>query len=211
MGRDWVVIGAGGHGREVADVIRLLGGTVLGFLDDDPAKAGRFFGSHPVLGPLEWLRGGAGPLRVALGIGASAMRLRVVERLRAFPRELCYPTLVHPGSQVGGSVFLGEGTLVQAGCVLTCDIRVGDFVVLNSGVSLAHDVEVGDFATLAPGARMAGNVTVGPCAEVGMGTLVIQGQALGAACVTGAGSVVVRDVPPGKRVLGVPARIRELL
>lgn len=214
MARDWVVVGGGGHGREVADVLLHVlgreGGRVLGFLDEDPRKASTTLAGWPVLGGLDWLDGAPAPLSIALGVGASRARRDVVQRLRdriaRSGRPHDFPPILHPDARLGSRVSLGQGAFVQAGCLLTCDVRVGAFVVLNVGVSLSHDVTVGDFATLAPGARMAGAVAVGELAEVGMNTLVIQTRRLGAACTTGAGAVVVRDVPEGLTVVGVPAR-----
>ena len=34
MNQEVIVIGAGGHGKVVADIVRSSGDTVLGFLDD---------------------------------------------------------------------------------------------------------------------------------------------------------------------------------
>ena len=207
MSSDWVVVGAGGHGREVAAVVQALGGNLLGFLDDNPAKTGTQVGGLTVLGGLDWLEQANAPLCVAVGIGASVARRATVLRLKAMVRKLSFPPLIHPDARLGIRLEVGEGTLVQSGCILACDVKVGDFVVLNLGVSLSHDSVVGDFATLAPGARMAGAVHVGAMAEVGMGTLVIQGRTLGEACFTGAGAVIIRDVEPNVTVVGVPGRI----
>ncbi|MBL0210412.1 MAG: acetyltransferase [Holophagaceae bacterium] len=210
MARNWVVVGCGGHGREVADVLRQVlrntDGRLLGFLDEDPKNTGTDLAGWPVLGDLSWLRHPPEPLSIALGIGSSRMRKDVVGRIKAMGLAHDFPPIIHPDARIGARVSLGEGALVQAGCILTCDIQVGAFVILNIGASLSHDVTVGDFATLAPGSRMAGAVAVGELAEVGMNTSVIQNVRLGAACTTGAGTVVIRDVPQETTVVGVPAR-----
>ena len=39
MAHRWLILGAGGHGRSVADAIRANGDGVLGFLDDGLAAA----------------------------------------------------------------------------------------------------------------------------------------------------------------------------
>ena len=210
MSAEWIVIGGGGHGREVAAIIQdfLLkpGDRLLGFLDDNPYRVGTQLAGLPILGPGEWLASFGGPLKVALGLGASKAREAMVQRIRSFNVDVQFPLIQHPDALIGPRVTIGEGVLIQAGCVLTCDVEVGPFAVLNVGVSLSHDAKVGPFATLAPGSRLAGGATVGFCAEVGMGTHVIQLRHIGDQTQTGALAAVVRDLPDGITAVGVPAR-----
>ena len=56
-----VVYGAGGHGRETAQLIEDINAhrarwDVLGFIDDNPSLHGREINGLPVLGGIEWLR-----------------------------------------------------------------------------------------------------------------------------------------------------------
>ena len=50
---------------------------------------------------------------------------------------------------------------------------------------------------------------VEPGAFIGSDTMLVAPVTIGAGAITGAGSVVTKDVPPGKLVVGVPARIQE--
>jgi serine acetyltransferase len=52
-------------------------------------------------------------------------------------------------------------------------------------------------------------VAVGERAHVGIGAVVIERIEIGSGALVAAGAVVVRDVPPGGRVAGVPARAME--
>jgi sugar O-acyltransferase (sialic acid O-acetyltransferase NeuD family) len=210
MKANWVVVGSGGHGREVAAIIQdfLLesGEEVLGFLDDNPALFGSTIAGLPVLGGTEWIAHAGIPLKVAMGLGASQVRFTAVQRIKGLGAEVEFPVVMHPAVHVGPRVILGEGVLIQAGCILTCDVEVGSFAVLNVGVSLSHDSKVGPFTTLAPGSRLAGGAMVGFCAEVGMGTHVIQNRQIGDRTQTGALAAVVRDLPHDVTAVGVPAR-----
>lgn len=209
MTRPWVVVGCGGHGREVADILQTCGNRPIGFLDDDPSWAGTIVGGLPVLGSLAWLQQAREPLSVALGIGSSLSRKSVLERIWQLTCTVDFPPILHPSALIGSRVAIGEGTLIQAGCTLTCDITIGRFVVLNIGVGLSHDVIVHDFATIGPRSQFTGATSCGACAEVGAGTVVIPGCSIGDKAVTGAGAVVIRDVPQATTAVGVPALPRK--
>lgn len=47
-----IIIGAGGHGKVVADSIQKSGDQVIGFLDDNPEPS-KMFAGFPILGSVE--------------------------------------------------------------------------------------------------------------------------------------------------------------
>jgi len=207
---DWVVVGCGGHGKEVAALVEtflLTGDTrILGWLDDNEAKWDSTVAGLQVLGGLDWIARHGQPLNVAVAIGSCTHREMIVNRIKGLGAEVQFPVLRHPGANIGPRVTLGEGALIQAGCILTCDIEVGPFAVLNIGVTLSHDAKVGPFSSLHPGVRLAGGASVGHGAELGMGTHVIPLGHVGDRARTGALAAVVRDIAPQTTSVGVPAR-----
>ena len=79
-----VILGAGGHAREVLDVFDAANQVqprweVLGFLSEVPEDWGRLVHDLPCLGGLEWLDGrtGSADLRVICGIGSTVVELPV--------------------------------------------------------------------------------------------------------------------------------------
>ena len=83
MPHRWLILGAGGHGRSVADAIRAQGDAVLGFLDDT-RPADELVGGDPVLGPLRLARDGAPtPDRFVVAIGNPDLRQRWQQVLEA--------------------------------------------------------------------------------------------------------------------------------
>ncbi|MGH7635229.1 MAG: acetyltransferase [Gemmatimonadaceae bacterium] len=212
--RELVLIwGAGGHGKVVADLVRMSGHAVAGYADLDRAKQGAVVepgGATVVISEADLVQlldqGHALPCRataVALGLGDNEARLRAAQRAgRALMRAL-----VHPAATVSESAQLGNGTVVFAGAVVNAAATIGAAVVINSGAVVEHDCSVGDGAHIAPGAVLTGGVSVGQGTLVGARAVVLPGIAIGADALVGAGAVVAGDVPSGVVAAGVPARV----
>jgi len=203
-----LIIGAGGFGRETAELARLLPTwELMGFLDDDLRLAGAVVADLPVLGPVELARDLPD---IALVITAGHpgnyfQRKRIVIRLGLADER--YATLIHPTAVIAGSCQVGVGSILHAGVVLTTNVKVGRHVAMMPGVVLTHDNVVGDFVTFGAGARLAGRVTISEGAYVGSGASVRQDRIVGAWSLVGMGAVVLHDVPPGEIWAGVPASI----
>lgn len=197
-----IVIGAGGHGKVVADILRCAGQTVQGFLDDDPALQGKAVLGLPVLGMIKDYPA-FHPAALVMGIGRNDLRRRIVEHLRD---ESLWTAAIHPRAVVAESAVIGAGTVVAAGAVINPDARIGRHVIVNTGATVDHDCTVMDFAHLAPGSHLGGGVSVGSETLVGIGGLILPYQSVGEAVTVGAGSVVTRSIPPGVIAKGVPAR-----
>jgi sugar O-acyltransferase (sialic acid O-acetyltransferase NeuD family) len=207
---DLVIVGTGGFAREVHQVVEDLnddgaGWNVLGFLDDEPSRHGTQVHGLPVLGGTDWVRGREG-IAVAVGVGATAGRRRVVRVLTRASAAVEFPTLVHPLAWVGNRIDVGTGTIVCAGSLLTTDLRLGDHVIVNLDCTIGHDSSIGDFVTMAPSVNVSGAVEVGEGCDLGTGASIIQGVAIGEWTILGAGSVVTKDLPANVTAVGVPAK-----
>lgn len=204
----FVIVGAGGHGREVLDLVEASGrrGEFVGFVDDSAlsTSASERIDARDahLVGDVAWLRSTLHGY--VLGIGTSAARRDIVERLAGGaggPITLCDPT-----SLVGSRSTLGAGVLLCARTVVTTNVTIGDHTHLNVGCVVQHDSMIGEFTTLSPGVHVNGDVTIGADVFVGTGAIVTRGCTVGDGAVVGAGAVVLTDVEPGSRVFGVPAR-----
>jgi sugar O-acyltransferase (sialic acid O-acetyltransferase NeuD family) len=203
-----LILGASGHGKVVADVIRCQRQfSLVGFLDDDPAKKGTTFDGMPVLGGFGdagvQLRSGIEAVIVA--IGSNKERLARAAELEQLGFKCA--TAIHPSAVVAQGVTIGSGTVVMAGAVINAGAAVGKNVIVNTSSVIEHDCQIGDGAHISPGAHLAGGVIVGRAAHVGIGSAVIQQVRIGAESVIGAGAVVIRDVPEGVTIVGNPGRV----
>jgi sugar O-acyltransferase (sialic acid O-acetyltransferase NeuD family) len=205
MKKLWV-LGAGGHGKVVADVGRSAGFTLAGFIDADEARDGSTFYGVEVRSWTRFARerGAFAGAAFALAVGDNRRRAACFEQLRAAGAAM--PVLVHASAVIAPTAKLGEGTVVMALVAVNPDAEVGQGVILNTGCVVEHDARIGDFAHLSPNSAIGGTVTIGARSHLGLGAVILPNLRVGADVRVGAGAVVVRDVPDGLTVAGVPAR-----
>jgi sugar O-acyltransferase (sialic acid O-acetyltransferase NeuD family) len=203
MSRDLVIVGAGGHGREIFDAATSSGWNVLGFVDDGDVALDRLnrLGAS-LLGDVAWLE--ANPATYALGVGTSTARRELSSQLDAAG---CIPaTVLHPGATVGPDVRLGEGVVLFDRCTVTTNVEIGAYTHLNVGCVVQHDSFVGSFVQFSPGVFVNGDCVIGDDVFLGTGAIVTRGCSVGDGARVGAGAVVLDDVPAGATVVGAPAR-----
>ena len=197
-----LILGAGGHGRAVADLAAECGWTVVGFTDRSPGPG--VLGHD---GDVETLARSARIDGAVVGVGNTALGRRAELFAGIRKAGIALPALIHPRAIVSRSSTVGEGAVVFPGAVLGAHVTVGDNAVVYSGVVLEHDCRIGAHAYLAPGVILSGAVTVEAGAFVGAGAVILPGITVGDGATLAAGAVVTRDVAAGTTVMGVPARV----
>ncbi len=205
---DIVLIGAGGHGRVVLDIIRSAGiHNPIGFIDAEPQLTGKSVGGIPVLGEANLLA----KLRsqkikgAIISIGDNSTRKSYARKLLDDGFELV--NAIHPRSIVSPTAILGKNVVVAAGAIIGTDTQVADSAIINSGAVIGHECEIGEVCHVCPTAALAGRVRIGEEAFIGLGCKIIQCMQIGSKSIVGAGAVVIEDVPDGATAVGIPARI----
>lgn len=205
---DTVIIGAGGHGKVVLDILQTEGKhRVVGFLDADASLAGTTVAGVPVIGGInQLLRLKSQKVRAAL-IAIGDNRVRRQYAREAIDAGLELITAVHPRASVARSATIGRNVVIAMNASVCADARIGDSAVVNTAAIVDHECVVGEAVHVCPGAALAGRVRVDELAFIGMGARIIQCLTIGARSVVGAGAVVRVDLPADVLAVGVPARI----
>lgn len=207
-----VVVGCGGFGREVVDLVLELGRAqdgpeLLGVLDDGPAQVDldRLAAQGvPFLGGVEDYVASAAPAGFVIGIAGARARRVIDAKLTSAGHTAS--TLVHPSVTIGSLVSIGPGGILCAGARLTTNITLGRHVHVNLNATIGHDAELGDYVTIYPSAAVSGNVRLGDDVSLGVGSAVLQGLTVGARSFVGAAALVTKDIGPDLVVKGIPAR-----
>lgn len=203
------VLGAGGHGQVVADILRLNPTTAnrcLVFLDDDEEAIGTRRMGIPIVGRIGEL-GAIEHAGVIIGIGGNRIRFRLASTLAAMGEE--FITAVHPRAIVAPGVSIGAGSVLVANAVVNTGSTIGKHAVVNTSCTVGHHCQIADFAHVAPGVNLGGGATIAEGAFVGIGAIVMPQRNVGAWSTVGAGSLVHGDVSAGFTVVGTPARLLE--
>lgn len=194
-----VIIGAGGHGKVIADIALKVGYQNIVFLDD--AETGERMG-FPIVGTSDDIMSmDDEETDFVIAIGDNHTRQRL-----AIAHDVNWVTLIHPGAVIGAGVQIGKGTVVMAMAVLNPDAVVGEHCIINTGAIVEHDNVIGDYVHLSPRVALGGTVHVGKGTHVGIGATVRNNINICDTCVIGAGSVIVKDIEVEGTYVGVPGR-----
>lgn len=200
------ILGAGGHGKVVADAAEATGQwRRIIFFDRvwpevtslTPWSVG---GDEARL--LEEARTFAG---VVVAIGDNDVRLEAQRRLHAAGAELA--TVIHPRAIVSPYARVAPGTVIFAAAVVNANADIGSACIINTAATVDHDCVIEEGVHISPGAHLGGGVHLGAGCWVGIGASLRHNIRIGPGAIVGAGAAVVRSQPGAVTLLGVPARI----
>ena len=199
MNKKVVIIGAGGHGRVVADIAKACGDTVIGFLDDSNTANNKV----NIIGTsADAVKYCDGETELFVAIGNCKVREKIMNSLSGAK----WYTAIHPSAVISPSAVIGEGTCVMPNAVVNNSAVIGKGVIINTCASVDHDDIIGDYVHIACGAHLAGTVTVGKCTWIGIGSIVSNNISVCENNMIGAGTVVVKDITEEGTYVGVPAK-----
>lgn len=194
MRKEVIVIGASGHGKVIADIIKCSGDKFIGFLDDDASKKG-------VLGKVAECEKYKDKYFI-IGIGNNAIRRKIAEK---YP-NLQYYIAVHPTAVMSENVSLGNGTVVMANVVVNANAQIGDHCILNTSCVVEHDNIIANYVHISPGAVLCGTVRVGENTHIGASVVVKNNITITNDVQIGCGGVVVKDIELSGTYVGIPVK-----
>ncbi len=203
------IIGAGGHGKVVADCADAMDSfSEIKFLDNTYPENQHVL-DWDIVGKSEDAQSihVKGDALFFVAIGDCHVRARVMEVLLKQGLELA--TLIHPTAIISSRTRVEAGTLVCANATVNIATHIGRGCIVNTSASIDHDCTIVQYTHIAPGVSLAGSVLIGQKTFVGIGSAVAQGITIGDSCIIGAGAAVVSDIPSNSLAVGVPAKVKK--
>ena len=209
--KDIVIYGAGGFGREIACLLRLINEkeqewNLIGFLDDNESLCGTQNEYGTVLGGADWLNQYSNELSCAIAVGDPKAVLAIVERInnpKVFFPNLYAPSVTFLDKE---SLHIGKGNIFCTNCFISCNVTVGNFNLFNGYIPIGHDAIIGDCNVVMPSSNISGGVVLGTGNFLGVQSVVLQYVKIGNNTRIGANSVVMRKTKDGFLYIGNPAK-----
>lgn len=167
--KDIIIVGAGGLGRGLIDLIDIINKTgkdnlrLLGFVDD--TEMTKINGIN-YLGNIDYLVNYQKEISVVIALGTPIIKKKVYEKLSTNP-YIKYPNLIHPDVELSAYNYLGIGNIISKGVVLSTNIQVNDFNLIHYNCSIGHDVLIGSYASIFPLSSISGYVSIEDEVEIG--------------------------------------------
>lgn len=160
MSRTLLVLGAGGHGKSVAEAALMGGGwSEVIFLDDNWLQVSQAL-SCEVLGGIDTIEQFVLRCHGAIAaVGNNAVREQWIGLIEGAGIELT--SIVHPKAFISPSAEIGPGTAVMAGAVVGTAAKVGRGVIINANATVDHDAVMEELSHIGVGVQLAGGVRIG--------------------------------------------------
>lgn len=207
-----IILGAGGHGKVVAETALASNQyQKISFLDDKFSEGivlKDFLGIN-IIGNLissEETNKKQTFSDAIVAIGDASIRLKWIKKLKNLNYKIA--TIIHPSAWISPSSIINEGSVVFAQAAVQSNAVVGLGNIINTCSSVDHDSVLHQGVHICPGARLAGNVTIGEKTIVGIGSSINEGIIIGKNVVVGAGAAVISNLGDNVIAKGVPAKLK---
>ena len=216
MVENLVIVGSSGQAKDVINAIEKInksGGEyqITGLIDDYRNRGEKTF-SYEVLGriaDLPQLVENHLDFKIVIAIGDNFGREKVAEKIKALCPVVQFPSIIHPASEIGRDIAIGEGTYIGPFVVISAGIIIGNFCSLGGPCVLGHDSIMEDYSSLGNNVSVGGNCLIGKGSAVLNGVTVIQKVSIGEYTLIGAGATVLGDIPSNVLAVGTPAKVKK--
>lgn len=170
-----IIIGAGGLGREVLDLIQNSTSQnqsykVLGFADDALPK-GFLINGYEILGTLSQCLNFSN-IYFVIAIGNPSIRLKVFDQLKQHQQVLC--NVIHPTAQLSPFAVIepDAGVLLFGNSFVGPNTKIGANVLIHQNAIIGHDTIIGNHGIVMQSCVLNGQITLESAVMIGPLTVI---------------------------------------
>ncbi len=205
--KDLILVGAGGFGREVLEVVKDINRhnptwNIKGFINDDLTALDGYKAKeeYPILGTIkDWVPGENEVF--AMCISSPAGKKKVAGIMKAKGAQ--FVNVISPRVFMADYVTMGEGIVITAFSVQE-NAKIGNFVTI-AGSIVGGTCEIGDYSTTTSLANLT-NSKIGEEVFIGSHAVILNNLKIGDRAFICAGSIVFNNIKPDTKVWGSPAK-----
>ena len=190
--KERVLIGAGGHAREV---MFQMGIKLSMYVDEKYSNPNEGIFSIADLDPDKHI--------IMIAIGDPVIRNKIADDLDV---RFSFFTFVHKTAIVDDQSHIGRGSFIGAYSIITTNVRIGDHTILNRHCQIGHDSRTGNYLSMMPGSVISGNVHIGNGFYLGTNSSVKEGLVITDGVKVGLNSGVVKSIDQPGIYGGTPAK-----
>ena len=171
-----LIIGAGGHGKVVAEAAELENKySKIDFLDDN-INGDKIYDFH-VVGKIKDYKKVKDKYKYAfVAIGNNKVRLDLIDEL--IKEGFIVPSIVPPRATVSKYSKLNFGTIVLSGSIVNVNCSIGKGCILNINSTLDHDSVLEDGVHISSGTVIRSMVKIGELSTIREGACITQGKVI---------------------------------
>ncbi len=157
MNNNIIIIGAGGHGKVVAEAILSQGKyNLLGFCDDATPPGTIVFGHYKIICNTSQIAHFDFDFFI-VAIGNNETRKKIHELLK---QQHQGAIVIHPFTSISAQAQIEPGSVVLPGAVVSYGAHVGENCIIGSNVHIDHETIIGSNSYIRNGSSIGSNVNV---------------------------------------------------
>jgi sugar O-acyltransferase (sialic acid O-acetyltransferase NeuD family) len=200
-----ILAGAGGHAKEILDLIEEINKEKIILFDDFSKNNTENIFGFTVLKSKEKVKAALIiDSKFILATGSPKLRKKMYEDFISMG-GLCSSFIAKSAQISKHNVNLDSGINIMSFALISNSVRIEKGSLINSRVHIHHDVSIGEFCEIGPGSILLGNASVGANTMIGAGSVILPNISIGENCLIGAGSIISKNLISGSKIKGPSA------
>lgn len=193
--RNFLIVGAGGHAKVLAEIILSNGYKLHGFISPNGKGKVIYLNYKIICNDDEAIKLDRRKFQFVNGIGLMP-KSNLRKKINQFYEKanITFEKLQHYSAVVSNDCQLSEGVQILAGATIRPGVRIGKGSIINTSSSIDHDSTIGENCHLAPSSVLCGDVSIGNDVHVGPNSVIINNVKIKRNTMIKAGSVITKNI-----------------